>query len=87
MAIDARISAVRRRADKTELTLEPRRDRNGQLTIAGRRHLLITKNPDYAPQVGDEIWGVCDQVVISKAGKDHKFRRIMRLYDGSEQVL
>jgi len=83
MAIDAVIESVRRQPDKTRLLLKPRRDRDGQLTIAGRRELFITKNPNYDPQVGDEIWGNTHQVVISKRGTDHKFRRIARYFDGT----
>lgn len=87
MAIDARISMVHRQADKTRLLLEARHGRNGELTLPGRREMFITKNPDYEPQVGDEIWGNAHEVVISKLGTDHKFRRIMRLYDGTFETL
>lgn len=83
MAIDAVIEGVRHKTDKTELTLKPRRTSSGILSIAGRRKLLITLNPDYTPQVGDEIWGNAHEVVI----KDHKFRRIMRLWDGTHEIL
>jgi hypothetical protein len=87
MAIDAVIDAVKRYPDKTELWLRRRIDAEGHSTLRGRRRLLITKNPDYEPQTGDEIWGNTRQVVISKQGQDHKFGRIMRIFDGTEQVL
>lgn len=87
MSIDAVIDAVKRHPDKTELWLRPRIDNGGRATLAGRRRLLITVNPDYAPQTGDQIWGNAHQVVISKHGVDYKFGRIMRLFDGSEEVL
>lgn len=83
MSIDAHISAVRRYANKTELSLEPRRSPDRQSGIPGRRKLMITKNPNYKPQVGDEIWGNAHQCMIG----DHSFRRIMRLYDGTEEIL
>src|SRR5690554_3634341 len=57
MSIDAVIDAVKRHPTKTELWIRPRIDSEGLSTIAGRRHLLITVNPDYAPQTGDPIWG------------------------------
>lgn len=79
MSIDARIISVRRRADRTDLVLEPRQ----QAAIAGRRQLSITKNPDYEPQVGDKIWGNAHQCMIGR----HEFRRIMLLWDGTRQVL
>lgn len=83
MAIDAKIVAVRRAEDKTTLTLAPRRQSDGTLSIAGRRQLFITKNPDYEPQVGDEIWGNANQVMI----REHSFRRIMELWNGTFEVL
>jgi hypothetical protein len=87
MAIDAVIDAVKRHPDKTELWLRARIDNEGRATLKGRRRLLITVNPDYAPQTGDEIWGNAHQVVISKNGIDYKFSRIMLLFDGTEKVL
>lgn len=87
MAIDAVVDAVKRHPDKTELWLRPRIDSEGHSTLAGRRRLLITKNPEYEPQTGDEIWGNTQQVVISKNGIDHKFGRIMKFFDGDEEVL
>lgn len=87
MAIDAVIDAVKRHPDKTELWLRRRIDAEGHSTLRGRRHLLITKNLEYEPQTGDEIWGNTRQVVISKQGHDYKFNRIMRFFDGTEEVL
>lgn len=87
MSIDAVIDAIKRHPDKTELWLRPRIDSEGLATIAGRRWLLITVNPDYAPQTGDQVWGNAHQVVISKGGINFKFGRIMRLFDGTEEVL
>lgn len=86
MSIDAVIDAVKRHPDKTELWLRARVE-DGQSSIAGRRWLLITKRADYEPQTGDQIWGNAHQVVITKDGKDYKFGRIMRLWDGTEEVL
>lgn len=87
MSIDAVIEVVYRRENMTRLLLKPRRDQRGRLlSIAGRRELLITKNADYAPQIGDEIWGNSSEVVISKNKVDHKFRRIERIYGGGYQV-
>lgn len=83
MAIDAVIEVVHRQSDMTRLLLKPRRDRDGQLTIAGQRELLITKNPAYEPQVGDQIWGNTHQVKI----RGHDFRRIMRVYGDRFEVL
>lgn len=76
MSIDAVISAVRREPDKTWLLLSPRLESDGTRSIAGRRQLSITHNPAYTPQTGDQIWGNAHEVVISKGGVDHKFRRI-----------
>jgi hypothetical protein len=87
MSVDAVIDAVKRHPDKTELWLRPRVERDGTATLRGRRLLTITVNPAYAPQPGDEIWGNAHQVVISKNGTDHKFGRIMRRFDGTEEVL
>jgi hypothetical protein len=83
MAIDAVIEGVRYKTDKTELTLKPRMMRDGQLSNPGRRRLYITINPHYTPKVGDEIWGNTHQVMIG----EHEFRRIMRLWDGTYEVL
>ena len=82
MSIDAVIVGVRREPDKTLLTLAPRRELDGTLSIAGRRQLYITKNPDYEPQLRDEIWGNSGQVMI----REHSFRRMAKLFDGSFEV-
>ena len=79
MSIDARIVAIRHKTNKHVLTLV-KRERYG---YAGRRILHITRNPDYVPQVGDEIWGNANQCMI----RGHEFRRIMQLWDGSEEFL
>ena len=79
MAINAKIEAVRHKATKHVLVLKPRVF--GE--VAGRRILHVTKNPDYVPQVGDEIWGNAHECRIGQ----HAFRRIMQLWDGTEQVL
>lgn len=82
MSIDAVIIGVRREPDKTLLTLAPRRESDGTLSIAGRRQLYITKNLAYEPQIRDEIWGNTSQVMIG----EHSFRRIMKLWDGTFEV-
>lgn len=87
MAIDAVIDSIKRYDNKTVLLLRPRIDGDGHASIAGRRKLLITRNPDYEPQTGDEIWGNAHEVVISKNGIDFKFNRIVRHHDGRETVL
>lgn len=84
MSIDAVIEAVRREPDKTFLLLKPRVDSKGIKSIPGQRQLYITRNPKYEPQVGDEIWGNAQQVVINS---DHSFRRMRKLWDGSFEAL
>lgn len=79
MSIDARIQAVRNKPNKHILWLEGRK--KGERP--GQRELHIAHNPNYTPQVGDEIWGNCSSCMIGK----HEFRRIMRLYDGTEETL
>lgn len=79
MAIDARITAVRHEKDKHVLLLVGRE--KGKKP--GRRELHITRNPAYVPQVRDEIWGNAHECVIG----EHRFRRIMQLWDGAEEVL
>lgn len=87
MSIDAVIDAIKRHPDHIELWLRSRIDSDGLATIAGRRHLLITCNPDCDPQTGDQVWGNAHQVVISRGGKDHLFGRVMRLWSGTKWVL
>jgi hypothetical protein len=79
MSIDARIASVRHTPTKHILKLAPR-ERGG---IAGQRTLHITRNPDYVPHAGDEIWGNASQCMVGP----HEFRRIMQLWDGTEKVL
>jgi hypothetical protein len=74
MSIDAVIVGIRREPDRTMLTLAPRRERDGTLSIAGRSQLYITKNPNYEPQIRDEIWGNTSQVMIG----DHEFSRLTK---------
>lgn len=74
MAIDAVIDAIRHREAAYQLWLRPRIDKDGQKTQAGRRRVMIERNPNYTPQPGDEIWGNSAELVISKNGTDHKFR-------------
>lgn len=79
MAIDARIASVRHTPTKHILRLVP----SGPYAIAGRRTLYITRNPDYVPHAGDLIWGNSHECMIGP----HKFRRIARYFDGTEEVL
>jgi hypothetical protein len=79
MAIDARIASVRHAPTKHILKLVP----SGPGAIAGRRTLHITRNPNYEPHAGDLIWGNAHQCMIGQ----HDFRRIMQLWDGTEEVL
>jgi hypothetical protein len=79
MAIDARVASVRHTPTKHILKLAPSQPG----AIAGRRTLHITRNPDYVPHAGDKIWGNAHQVMIGQ----HEFRRIMQLFDGTEEVL
>jgi hypothetical protein len=83
MSIDAVISAVRREDDKTWLLLSPRQESDGTFSIAGRRQLYITLNPDHAPQTGEQIWGNAHEVKIG----EHSYRRIMKLWDGTFETL
>lgn len=83
MAIDAVIESVRHGEERDRLLLKPRIDKSGRETIPGRRVLYITKNPERAPRVGDEIWGGAHTVRID----GHQFNRIMPLYDGTFEVL
>ena len=79
MAINAKIEAVRHTPAKHIVWLKP----SEPGAIAGRRELHLTQNPDYVPQVGDAIWGNAHECKIGR----HEFRRIMQLWDGSEQGL
>lgn len=79
MAINARIESVRHTETKHILLLKP----SEPGAIAGRRELHIALNPDRVPHAGDLVWGNAHEVVI---GETH-YRRIMQLWDGTEQVL
>jgi hypothetical protein len=83
MSIDAVISAVRREQDKTWLLLSPRQEEDGTFSLAGRRQLYITNNPNHQPQTGEQIWGNAHEVMIG----EHRYQRIMRLWDGTYVVL
>lgn len=85
MSIDAVIEAVIYKPDKHILTLRGRKPfpTAKRLDPPGRRILHITRNPEYIPHPGDEIWGNSHSCMIGK----HEFRRIMQLWDGSEKVL
>ena len=79
MSIDAVIEAIRHDEHKHVLWLR-RRTPDG---IAGSRELHITTNNEYIPQVGDEIWGNAHACCIN----GREYRRIMRMWDGTEEVL
>lgn len=79
MSIDAKIEVIRHKPHKHVVLLKPRYPGG----IAGRRELHITRNPEYIPQVGDEIWGNAHQCVVN----GHEYRRIMQLWDGTEEIL
>ena len=84
MSIDAVIEGIRRKEHTDVLTLRGREPH----TQPGRRILHVTRNPDYAPQVNDAIWGGAHQcMIVGPDGTDHEVRRIMRLWDGTEKVL
>ena len=78
MAIDGKIATIRYGQNYTTVILRQRVP--DQLTGADR--LEITLNPDYTPQLRDEIWGNGSTLMI----RDHSFGRIRKNYDGSRYV-
>jgi hypothetical protein len=78
MALDGVIDALKRHDTYTEVWLRPRIDSEGQRSIAGQRRVLISVNPNYTPQTGDQLWGGVGFAVISKDGVDHRFDRLVQ---------